>query len=91
MTTSGIIVLGGIRYDNLLYAMLDAMYVALEKSGESSVEIVRVKNDTPKRPGRAIEAYMFAMFDENQKKPEYEKHFGIFSPNRQRKYAITFN
>lgn len=117
---SGITVPGGIRYDNLFYAILDAMYAALEKSGGSSITIVvsesgwpsaggdsttidnariynnnliqRVKNGTPKRPNRGTETYIFAMFDENQKSgPAYERNFGLFLPNRQAKYPITFN
>jgi exo-beta-1,3-glucanase (GH17 family) len=48
-----------------------------------------VGRGTPRHPG-AIETYLFSMFNENQKENGVEQHWGLFYPNMQRVYSISF-
>lgn len=70
--------------------------------GAATVENARVYNNnlvrhvlsnqgTPRRPGKPIQTYIFAMFNENLKAgPEIERHFGLFYPNKNPVYPVNF-
>jgi hypothetical protein len=45
---------------------------------------------TPRRPGKAVETYLFAMFNENQKPEGIEQHFGLFQPDMSAVYHVDF-
>lgn len=52
---------------------------------------VKSARGTSLRPGRSIETYLYALFDENLKPgKESEKHFGVFFPNQSSKYSLRF-
>ncbi|KAL8129361.1 hypothetical protein V2J09_018516 [Rumex salicifolius] len=51
--------------------------------------IGHVGSGTPKKQGQALETYLFAMYDEDNKGgDEVERHFGLFTPSQQNKYGI---
>ncbi|KAJ3669880.1 hypothetical protein LUZ60_010204 [Juncus effusus] len=52
--------------------------------------IRHVGKGTPKKP-TALETYVFAMFNENQKSAGIEQNWGLFYPNQQPVYSISFN
>ncbi|KAF8388735.1 hypothetical protein HHK36_025415 [Tetracentron sinense] len=47
-----------------------------------------MKNGTPKRPQTYMDAYVFAMFNENLKTAGVEQNFGLFFPNMQPVYPM---
>uniref|UniRef100_A0A0A9D614 Glucan endo-1,3-beta-D-glucosidase n=1 Tax=Arundo donax TaxID=35708 RepID=A0A0A9D614_ARUDO len=52
--------------------------------------VKHVCKGTPRRP-RKVEAYVFAMFNENLKEAGVEQNWGLFYPSTDRVYPISFS
>lgn len=50
-----------------------------------------LQSGTPRRPERAIETYLYGMFDENLMSSETAKHFGLFKLDKTPKYRLKFS
>lgn len=51
---------------------------------------VKSNAGTPKSPGKEMEVYLFAMFNENMKPAGTEQNFGLFYSNMNEVYHINF-
>jgi exo-beta-1,3-glucanase (GH17 family) len=64
---------------------------SVENAAAYMNNVVRhVGRGTPRRPGKAVETYLFAMFNENQKPAGVEKNFGLFKPDMSEVYHVDF-
>nr|CAD1817239.1 unnamed protein product [Ananas comosus var. bracteatus] len=45
---------------------------------------------TPRRPGKGIETYLFAMFNEDEKPAGTEQNFGLYRPDMSEVYHVNF-
>lgn len=70
---------------------LGATVLNAETYNNNVVAHVAKKAGTPKRPGKAIETYLFAMFNENQKPEGTEQNFGLYRPDMTEVYHVNFN
>ncbi|RCV17104.1 hypothetical protein SETIT_3G192900v2 [Setaria italica] len=64
---------------------------SVENAAAYNNNVVRhVGGGTPRRPGKPVETYLFAMFNENQKTEGVEQHFGLFQPDMSEVYHVDF-
>uniref|UniRef100_M8B0P8 Putative glucan endo-1,3-beta-glucosidase GVI n=1 Tax=Aegilops tauschii TaxID=37682 RepID=M8B0P8_AEGTA len=90
---TGIGVVLGTFNEDLEHLASDESFAAPWNAAASNNNVIRHAASgagTPRRPGKAVETYLFAMFNENQKPEGTEQHFGLFQPDMSAVYPVDF-
>nr|AIT56227.1 beta-1,3 glucanase 5 [Musa AB Group] len=91
-----VVIDGPYGYKNLFDAMLDATYVAMEKVGGAGVAVVVSESGWPSDGGYAAnisnaQTYNQNLINHNQKEAGTERNFGLFYPDKNPVYPISFS
>eukprot|EP00253_Pinus_taeda_P010649 PITA_10649 len=90
-------------YDNIPLIVTESGWPSGGNINVATIEYARTYNNnlirhvlsnagTPKRPGRSIETYIFALFNEDKpSQDDTERHYGLFYPNKSPVYEVNFS
>ncbi|KAG8381315.1 hypothetical protein BUALT_Bualt06G0109600 [Buddleja alternifolia] len=68
----------------------DASVENAMKYNNNLIRHLAAGSGTPRKPGKSVEAYIFALFNEDLKAEGVEQHWGLFYPNMTEVYPVDF-
>ncbi|KAK4489556.1 hypothetical protein RD792_005365 [Penstemon davidsonii] len=68
----------------------DATIENAQKFNNNLIKLLASGKGTPRKPGKVVEAYIFALFNENLKPEGVEQNWGLFYPNMTEVYHVDF-
>lgn len=67
----------------------DATYGNAQTYNNNVIALESSRKGTPKRPGKAVQTYIFALFNENMKPAGTEQNFGLYHPDMTEVYHVN--
>ncbi|KAK4489555.1 hypothetical protein RD792_005364 [Penstemon davidsonii] len=69
---------------------IDATVENAQRYNNNLIKLLASGKGTPRKPGKVVEAYIFALFNENLKPEGVEQNWGLFYPNMAEVYHVDF-